>query len=352
MTESVSGGSSIARLAKVLAGLAVTALFLWLFFTRLSVAELSQALAAADLRLLPLALLSLAIGYCARITRWWLMLRAADPHLAWRQACAPFLISIAVNNVAPLRAGDVLRLFAFRSHPQLGPARVLGTVVVERVLDLSALLLVFFLVLPLVPEGRIPPGMMRVAAIVAGLGAFLALGLLFLPTLGGHVIAALRGLDRVNSSKALSGLVGAFSELVASVRSIGSGGQVARILLLTLVAWGFEGGVFLATAWATGIEGGAAAAFFALASATLATLLPSSPGYVGTFHFFAAAAVTAFGTASAPAAAFAIGAHLVIWGATTLAGLAAFLITLASARPAALESEQPAAPAIKGFGNG
>jgi len=340
-------GSRLAGAAKILVGFAVTGLFLWLLLGRLSLAEIGAALAAADLSLLPLALVSLALGYAARITRWWLMLRPAAPELSWGRAAGPFLVSIAVNNVAPLRAGDVLRLFAFRGNPALGPVRVLATVVVERVLDLSALLVVFFLVLPFVPEGRMPEGMLRMASLVAGLGAAAALGLFLFPTLGARLIALVGASKLGQQSGLVRRLLGVAETLVESLRSL-AGRRLAGILLLTAVAWVLEGGVFVAAASALGVAGGLPAAFFALATATLATLLPSSPGYVGTFHFFAAQAAIAFGTAAGAAAAFAVAAHLVLWGATTLAGLVAALLMLASRRaglglpPASPELPPPA----------
>ena len=68
------------------------------------------------------------------------MLRAGAPDLAWSHTGRIFLMGIAANNVLPLRAGDVFRLFAFRNQPGLEPSRVGGTLIVERLLDLVALL--------------------------------------------------------------------------------------------------------------------------------------------------------------------------------------------------------------------
>lgn len=349
-----AAGRPAVRLAKVAVGFAITAVFVWLLLSTLSLQDVGRALAAADFVLLPVALLCLALGYAARMTRWWLMLRPADPTLPWWRAGAPFLMSIAVNNVAPLRAGDVLRLFAFRGHPTIGPARVLGTVVVERVLDLSALLAVFFLVLPLVPNGQVPEALIRAASLAAGVGALAGVGLILLPGLGRKVLARIAALDAARRSGGLMRLIEFAGTLIDSVSSLGRGRRLVEILALTAVAWALEGGVFVAAAAALGVSGGAPAGYFALATATLATLLPSSPGYVGTFHFFAAQAVVAFGTPAGIAGAFAVAAHLVLWGATTVAGLLAFLTTLASGRARAapeVPGHRPA-PATKGSGHG
>lgn len=311
---------------RVAVGFVITGVFVWLFVRRLSWREIEGALASFDITWLPVALACVAGGYSARITRWWLMLRPADAALPWRAAAVPFLVSIAVNNVAPLRAGDVLRLFAFRGRPTLGTGRVLGTVVLERLLDLGALLTIFFVVLPRVPAGQIPPSFVAGAELVAGLGVAAAIGLLLLPAVGGQVLARL-ATTRPGRSATGAKLLGIASDLVGSVLVLGAAHRVAALIALTVAVWGCEGGVFVTVARAMHVAGDGTAPLFALAAATLSTLLPSSPGYVGTFHFFASAALMAFGAPAAVAAAFAVVTHLVLWLSTTLAGFAAFLST-------------------------
>ena len=58
-----------------------------------------------------------------------------------------------------------------------------------------------------------------------------------------------------------------------------------------------------------------------MATGTLATLLPSTPGYVGTFDYFAMLGLTAFGAARDVATAFALSVHAVLWAPTTIVGL-------------------------------
>ena len=64
--------------------------------------------------------------------------------------------------------------------------------------------------------------------------------------------------------------------------------------------------------------------YFACALATLATLIPSAPGFIGTFHAAAIAAVEVFGARPDDAAAFAIISHGIMWLPLTIIGLACF----------------------------
>jgi hypothetical protein len=59
--------------------------------------------------------------------------------------------------------------------------------------------------------------------------------------------------------------------------------------------------------------------------ATLSTLVPSSPGYVGPFHLAAFTAVSLIGGTAAQAGSFAVLAHLALWLPTTAAGAIAIL---------------------------
>ncbi len=62
------------------------------------------------------------------------MLKVFEPELPLTHCIRPFLVSIAVNNVVPLRGGDVLRVVGFRHELRSPPMRILGTLVVERLL--------------------------------------------------------------------------------------------------------------------------------------------------------------------------------------------------------------------------
>jgi hypothetical protein len=64
-------------------------------------------------------------------------------------------------------------------------------------------------------------------------------------------------------------------------------------------------------------------------------LLPSSPGYVGTFDYFASLALTAYGAPVAGAAAFAVVTHLMLWAPVTVAGFAALAAVRERSAPSA-----------------
>jgi uncharacterized membrane protein YbhN (UPF0104 family) len=296
-------------------GALVALAFLWLGFRRLDWRAIGDAWTRADAAPLALGLLALALGFGVRIARWWLMLRASAPGLAFGACVRPFLVSIALNNTVPLRAGDVVRAVGFRDVLRAPGARVVGTLVLERILDLLALLVIFFVGLVGLGRARVPDALVS-AATVAGSAALAALVALVLAP--GRVRALLEwALSRGPLARRTGGMAAQFVEPFALLQRPG---VALPLVLLSFAGWLLEGGLYLGAARALGLELPPLAPLFALATGTLATLLPSSPGYVGTFDYFAMQGLVAYGVGSAQAAAFAILVHLLLWAPVTVTG--------------------------------
>jgi glycosyltransferase 2 family protein len=291
--------TSIRRWWRTVAGLAVAALFVMLLARRVDWLDVRRVLAGADWRPLALALVALGGDMAARITRWWWMVRAVEPGLPLASCVRPFLGSLALNNTVPLRAGDVLRVFGFRRALRAPTAHLVGTLVLERMLDLL-MLLAILLIGVLGTSGVFPRPITRV-----------------IQQLVARLFARRSWLPAV--TMAVTQLTGALALLRSASRAL-------RLLGLTLLAWLLEGAVFACVMWSLHIQVPWPAPWLSLGAATLATLLPSSPGYVGTFDYFAALGVTAYGATAATSAAFALLTHLVLWLPVTAAGLLALLV--------------------------
>ena len=324
------------------AGLVIAAAFLWLAFGRVDWSGVAAVAANASVGPLLLGLIALAGGFFVRIVRWWTMLRALEPTLPLRSCARPFLVSLAINNTMPLRAGDIVRAIGFRDALRSPTMRVVGTLLIERVLDLFVLVTLFFIGLLAIPRGVIPRAFVTTAAVL-GAGALVGvLVLVFAP-------AALRSLtDRVASSDRLARrpwtprLREAAHHLFDTFALVQSPSRALGLLGLSLLAWALEGGMYACVAWALHVGGSPIAPWFAAATGTLATLIPSSPGYVGTFDYFAILGMTAFGAPRVTSTAFAMAVHLILWLPVTLVG-AAFLVAPGARRSPARPSPQQTA---------
>ena len=309
-----------ARWLKLVLGLALTAVFLWLLASGVDFSALGTALAGLSLPFLLLALSFLAVDYATRVVRWWLMLRSLEPGLPFRSCAWPFLTSIAVNNVVPFRAGDALRIFGFSRELRSPAARVLGTVIIERVLDLLVLLGFFFLGLEYLPSGGFSAGFIQAATWLVGIIIALLLALLVVtPRLEGLLNSLLGRKAPTRKLWNLALKVG--SQLLQAMALLRSGSRFLLLMALSIVIWSCEGAVFATVAAAIHSNASPLGPWFALGTGTLATLIPSSPGYIGTFDFFAALGLGAYGASPPTAAAFALAAHAVLWAPLTASGL-------------------------------
>jgi glycosyltransferase 2 family protein len=308
-----------------LLGLAISGFFLFLLSRQVDLAQLGTALSQISPGSLAVAVGFLAVGYTIRIIRWWWMLRALDPQLRLGGCAWPFLVSIAANNLLPFRAGDALRVVGFRQQLRAPPMRLLGTLVIERLLDLQILLALFFLGLAGVPEGGVPDTLIHAATWIAAAGLVAVLGvLLFSRPIEAvvHWLATRPYLAAREWSDLIKRHSGHFFDALSILRS---SALTLQLIALTCLAWLAEGAVFVTIAHAFGAESSPAAPWFALATGTLSTLLPSSPGYVGTFDYFAMLGFAAYGTERESAAAIAVAIHLVLWLPLTALGIAYLL---------------------------
>ena len=112
---------------------------------------------------------------------------------------------------------------------------------------------------------------------------------------------------------------------------------MALLLGYTVLSWFFEACTFYMVACAIPDLANPAAGWLAMPVGTLSTALPSSPGYVGTFHYFVTVAARVLGNDPDASTAFAILIHLVLWLPVTICGAVCFVywtVTRSNSLPA------------------
>ncbi|GGP22092.1 lysylphosphatidylglycerol synthase transmembrane domain-containing protein [Silvimonas iriomotensis] len=308
-------GKSLMRLV---IGAALAVLFTWLILRQIDWHGLVSALAATRPGWVLAALGAFFVGYSCRIARWRAMLAKDVPGIRWLTCAGPLLASFATNNVLPFRAGDVLRAFAFNQRLGATSGTVLATLFVERLLDL---LMVLVLLGAALMVFRLD------VASFSGLGA----GFLFALALA--ILAVLLFPQAFAPlARAATAIIARFAPGIGArlrtevdkglttLAHLASGTTMLRLVGWSLAAWLSEGFVFWLAAQSLPDLTAPAAGWLALPVGTLATLIPSTPGYVGTFDYFTVHAMTALGNGTTAAAAFAVVVHLLLWLPPTVLG--------------------------------
>ena len=287
--------------------------------------ELLPAIKHFNWHYLLIGIFSLAAGYAWRIQRWAVLLRAGGGDVTCRSCAAPFLGSIALNNVLPFRAGDIVRALIFPASLGVSRTTATASLVWERLIDLLTLLVCLATGLALSPLATIPSWTKEGVVTLTVIGSTLMIGVLLLaaPALRFLKKAAEWALARrYNSIARFSNVSRA---LLQDMRNMAQWKIMWGLFALSLLVWTGEAGFYLAFLSGLGLPATFATALMVMGFATLSTLLPSSPGYVGTFHLAAYTSVMLLGRTAATATEFAFLAHICLWSSTTLAGGIAIL---------------------------
>lgn len=319
------------RWVRVATGSIITICFLFMVLRGLDIGRVRGSIAQIRWSVLASAVMFLAAGYAVRTVRWWWMLRACNADIEWRACVWPLFAGVAVNNVVPFRAGDVYRIMAFRRQLRAPVIQLIGTLLIERILDLTVLLGFFLVGVACLKRSENSVVYTRTALVFA-VAIVLAWSL---PLVAGRRLEALfrrwchhsvltnRGWANVAEER--------IRQLFEALNIIRKPGRVVALLAVSLVIWGCEGAIFEIVARGLSYHEDIYGPWFAFASGTLSTLIPSSPGYVGTFDFFAMSGLMEFGATAAQAAAFAFVVHVVLWLPITVAGMT--YVVLAAPKP-------------------
>lgn len=299
-------------------GLAVSVVFIALALRGQDLGQVRRALAAADYRFLPPALLLYFAGVWVRALRWRALLTPVR-RLSARALFPVIVIGYMANNVLPWRIGELVRSYVLREREGIATSASLATIAVERICDgltMLAFLLFASLFIPLDDALR------RLAWGAATIFGILLLALILIvasDALRGRLLAlATRPLPAALAER----LVGLVESFVGGLRILRSGRELAAVAGYSLLAWGLESAMYLAIAPAFRLPLGPAEALLTTAVANLATLIPSTPGYIGVFETGVGLVLNGLlGYDRALALSYAIVVHAALYFPITLWGL-------------------------------
>jgi uncharacterized membrane protein YbhN (UPF0104 family) len=235
-------------------------------------------------------------------------------------ATAIVLAGYASNNVFPLRLGEILRVGLLKARTGLPFFQAMSITVVERVADGLAITLLLVMSVSFVSASPL------VRTVASGGGLFLGIAALGIAGLVGWpqlFIGLAARLARVFGTRA-AGLVRLkATELVAGLQGLRQPRVLFVFCALSIAVWCAEGLMFMSVMSAFREEAHFGSALLVMSITGLGIMLPSTPGFVGTFHFFCAQAAISLGWNAELAWSYAIVTHLLRFiPVTALGGLA------------------------------
>jgi hypothetical protein len=301
--------------ARVVIGLLISAAALWLALRPIDLDRTLAILGRAAPAGIAAAVLLVGLDVVLRGLRWGRLI-APVRHVAWPRMLAYMLIGYLANNLLPARLGEFVRSHYLGDREGISRAAALGTVVVERVIDIACVVLIGAVALLAIHAS---PALIRGLAVSGVVAALLIAGILVL--LHGHRLpGAAQAIATVDRWPAVRRLV---ASLRTGVRVVQRPATLVEAAGLTVVAWLASVVIFLAAAAAIDVPLPLLEAAVLSSGIALATAIPAGPGYVGTYELAGVAVGTALGIPADEALAIALIVHAAILGVTTIGGLVA-----------------------------
>jgi uncharacterized protein (TIRG00374 family) len=245
-------------------------------------------------------------GCAVRAERWYELLRynGARP----RRLDAYGLLAVANfgNNVLPARAGDALRVVVIAPRARTDARTVIGTIVAERVLDVVVLVALFVVLAYGVLGGIDVPSAGRLVFAALLVAALIAAG-----------AAAAWVLHRRGHLRRVIAFVAPMAEATRRLRS----NHGMQLLGITFAIWMLEWIAWWLTARAVGLDLAVVEVGYLMGLASVFALIPSGPGYVGTFDAAVVFGVRALERTGAQALSYVLLLRFVVTVPITLIGL-------------------------------
>jgi glycosyltransferase 2 family protein len=289
--------------------LVISGVLLFFAFQGVNWPQVLATLRRGRVDLLALAGLVLTIAYVMRGMRWRAVLSAVGqiaPMTMFWATMAGYL----GNNLLPARAGELIRSVLLGRQTGLSTSYVLATALLERLVDVVALVIIGLLAL-LVLE-TVPDWLLTAVSVAGVIGLVGLTGARFLPRFDQRLIAYIAQLPI--STRFGTSLTALSSQFLLGMGALKNRKQRMNVAALTVIIWVLDVMFALVIALAFDLPLSVPQAMVLLAALGLASAVPSTPGYVGVYQFVAVTVLVPFGFSRDQALVQIIGLQGIAYG--------------------------------------
>jgi uncharacterized protein (TIRG00374 family) len=296
---------------KIIVGVALSLLFIFLAFRQVNFSQMGQAFTSADYWLLAPILAFIFLSILLRAWRWQYLLVPIQ-QVKLQVLFASLAVGYMANTFLPAHLGEVVRAYHARGKTGIAASAIFATIVVERLIDIFALLLLMGLALVVFPfPGWVQKSGVIMLLLVAGLFALL----LVMKKFRRQTLAAsdrLTGFLPATVSRKINGLLDQFLNGIVALERAGHYSVVGVLSILIWVCYALTFQLlFYAFDFVNLYHLPWTAALVALVITTISVVVPSSPGYIGSYHFLCQLSLGLFAIPKGPALSYAFVLHAV-----------------------------------------
>jgi uncharacterized protein (TIRG00374 family) len=308
----------LSSLRRWLPGILVSVLALWLVLRTITWQDVSKSLSEIDLAALLLALVCYFAAMLARALCWRTILQG---RVTWMRTFFVMNEGYLLNNIFPLRVGELGRALILGRSSGLGFFKVLSTIMVERAYDLAIAASLLLSTLPLV----LSMAWARTMSIT--ILVLVVAGMAGLYILARYREGFLRWADKIGSrfSFVANWLLPKVSAVLDGFAVLNRPGYFILSFLLMLCSWllAILEEYFILKSLVPGASLWWLA--FVLGVSALGAAVPSVAGAIGVYEAAVVGALSLLGVDTAVGLAFAIVVHVIQLGASSVFGMIGLL---------------------------
>lgn len=303
----------------------ISAFFIWLAVRGIDFSELKQSFFGVSIGFVLLSVLLNLFSCWVRAIRWQYLLMPIKK-VSLHNVFSALMIGFMINNVLPFRLGEFVRGYALKQSDNISFSASIGTVVVERIIDVLTLLVIFAVILFLFPFPEwVKSGGILVGAIV-GVSIFILYLLVKKTEWALKIISRFFGLFSEKLSIQIVRIARSFIEGVSFLHSAKSYFIISLLSVFTWVIYIYVMyAMFFAVHFDTIYQLDTLGATVVMVFTSFAIMIPAAPGYVGTFHEIAKQSLMLLHVDKEPALGFAIIFHACHYLSVTGIGFIYFL---------------------------
>ena len=272
--EAPSGSRNWKRASIGVLGVAVGGVFLWLAMRHVDARDLETALREMEGKWLIAGVGVYLAAISLRCLRWGILLRAAGT-VKWRHAAEALVTGFAANYVLPGRVGELFRADYARRVFNMSRFTALGTIVIERVCDGVVLVCALWIGFAWILCTRlVAPEKAWVLLVGAASSAIFGAALIFI------LVSQRIDLRRLG---VMESIATRWDRLIDGTSSV-LRGHVTIVVVCSIGVWVLEALALGSVVRSFGVGLSPPENLMLLGLASLSTLVPTAPGYVGTYQ--------------------------------------------------------------------
>ncbi len=296
------------KLFNLLVGLCISGVFIYFAVKNVNINEFRKYVHHLNAIYIIPALLPGLLAYLVRAWRWNYFLSSVG-RFHVKGLLSATMIGFMSNNILPARVGELIRALVLSKKESISFISVLTSLIAERIMDgftISIIAVFAIYTLPVDEKIKFFGGLFFLIFLILQIVLF--------------IIINSEGVKERLSDALPEGLNKYLKRIISGLEGLKRFRNSGITFVSAFLIWFLSSLYFYFMGLAMHIRLPFSASFSIFVSVALGVVIPSSPGFIGVYHFFCQKAIEMYGVDASQALAYAVVTHFVQFIAVTVLG--------------------------------